>query len=83
MATAVRGGARSRVLIATPVLSLHNRGSRARRVDLVTDSWDPHLCTLSLGVAELASGEQPATLYQRVDEKLYAAKRGGRNRVVA
>jgi PleD family two-component response regulator len=39
--------------------------------------------TLSLGVAELSSGELPAALYQRVDEKLYAAKRGGRNRVVA
>jgi PleD family two-component response regulator len=38
---------------------------------------------LSLGVAVLSSGEQPAALYRRVDEKLYAAKRGGRNRVMA
>jgi diguanylate cyclase (GGDEF)-like protein len=37
--------------------------------------------TLSLGVAELASGEIPEALYQRADERLYAAKHGGRNRV--
>jgi two-component system, cell cycle response regulator len=39
--------------------------------------------TLSLGVAELGPGEQPAALYQRADGLLYAAKHGGRNRVVA
>jgi two-component system, cell cycle response regulator len=37
--------------------------------------------TLSLGVAELAVGEVPEQLYQRADERLYAAKHGGRNRV--
>jgi two-component system cell cycle response regulator len=37
--------------------------------------------TLSLGVAELAAGEIPERLYQRADERLYAAKHGGRNRV--
>jgi diguanylate cyclase (GGDEF)-like protein len=51
---------------------------------LVTDFMGTRItATLSLGVAELAAGEQPAALYQRVDELLYAAKRGGRNRVVA
>jgi diguanylate cyclase (GGDEF)-like protein len=51
---------------------------------LVTDVMGTRItATLSLGVAELAAGEQPAALYQRVDELLYAAKRGGRNRVVA
>jgi len=37
--------------------------------------------TLSLGVAELERGEVPEGLYQRADERLYAAKHGGRNRV--
>jgi len=51
---------------------------------LVTDFMGTRItATLSLGVAELVSGEQPAALYQRVDEQLYAAKRGGRNRVMA
>jgi two-component system, cell cycle response regulator len=56
---------------------------RALVAALVTDFMGTQItATLSLGVAELAPGEQPAALYQRVDEKLYAAKRGGRNRVV-
>ena len=50
----------------------------------VTDFMGTRIAaTLSLGVAELAAGEQPSALYQRVDELLYAAKRGGRNRVCA
>ncbi len=51
---------------------------------MVTDFMGTRIsATLSLGVAELLPDEQPAALYQRADEKLYAAKRGGRNRVVA
>ena len=57
---------------------------RARIESLVTDFMGTRItATLSLGVAELTSGELPAALYQRVDEKLYAAKRGGRNQVMA
>jgi diguanylate cyclase (GGDEF)-like protein len=57
---------------------------RALIESLVTDFMGTRItATLSLGVAELMSGELPAALYQRVDEKLYAAKRGGRNRVMA
>jgi len=37
--------------------------------------------TLSLGVTELIAGEVPEQFYQRTDERLYAAKHGGRNRV--
>jgi diguanylate cyclase (GGDEF)-like protein len=51
---------------------------------LVTDFMGTRIAaTLSLGVAELGEAEEPAALYQRADERLYAAKRGGRNRVVA
>ena len=37
--------------------------------------------TVSLGVAQLARGEVPEALYRRSDERLYAAKHSGRNRV--
>jgi len=43
----------------------------------------PIPATLSLGVAELSAGEVPGQLYQRADERLYASKRAGRNRVSA
>jgi PleD family two-component response regulator len=38
--------------------------------------------TLSAGVAELAQGETPASAIARADERLYEAKRAGRNRVM-
>jgi diguanylate cyclase len=39
--------------------------------------------TLSIGVAQLRSGEEPAEIVVRADEALYAAKQKGRNRVIA
>ena len=39
--------------------------------------------TVSIGVAELATGEDGTMLIQRADMCLYRAKRGGRNRVIA
>ena len=42
----------------------------------------PIPCTVSLGVSTVvASDESGGALYKRADEKLYAAKAGGRNRV--
>jgi diguanylate cyclase (GGDEF)-like protein len=41
----------------------------------------PLSITVSLGVAELALMESPDQLYQRADERLYASKTAGRNRV--
>jgi diguanylate cyclase len=39
--------------------------------------------TVSIGVAQFSSGDTPVTLIQRADACLYAAKNGGRNRVVS
>ena len=74
------------VLSATP-LDLAEQAAEATRqlvASVVTEFMGTSItATLSLGVAQLGVGEAPAALYQRADEKLYAAKRGGRNRVVA
>ena len=39
--------------------------------------------TVSIGVAELRANDTPETLVRRADSALYAAKRAGRNRVIA
>jgi diguanylate cyclase len=38
--------------------------------------------TVSVGVAQFAPGETLASLFERCDRALYAAKNGGRNRTV-
>jgi diguanylate cyclase (GGDEF)-like protein len=74
------------VLSATPrdVAVLAAEAVRQLIESLVSDFMGTRIAaTLSLGVAELGPAEAPSALYQRADELLYAAKRGGRNRVVA
>jgi len=39
--------------------------------------------TLSLGVTESRTGDTPAGILERVDQRLYSAKRDGKNRVIA
>jgi diguanylate cyclase (GGDEF)-like protein len=81
------GGEEFALLLAATQLDLATQAAEAVRgliQTLVTDFMGTRIAaTLSLGVAELGPGEQPASLYQRADERLYAAKRGGRNRVMA
>lgn len=40
------------------------------------------MSTLSCGLSESSAGDTPASLYERADAALYAAKRQGKNRVV-
>ena len=79
------GGEEFALLLGSTPLAFAVQAAEATRAliaSLVTDFMGTRItATLSLGVAELAAGEQPAELYQRVDGLLYAAKRGGRNRV--
>ena len=81
------GGEEFALLLAATPRGLAVQAAEAVRLLIesqITTFMDARIgATLSLGVAELQPGESPAALYQRADEQLYAAKRGGRNRVVA
>jgi diguanylate cyclase len=52
--------------------------------DLMKRSTGEHLgrVTVSIGVATLGATDSPQSLIERADVCLYAAKRGGRNRVI-
>jgi diguanylate cyclase (GGDEF)-like protein len=81
------GGEEFALLLAATPRDLAIQAAEAVRglvAGLVTDFMGTRItATVSLGVAELGGTEQATALYQRADERLYAAKRGGRNRVVA
>jgi len=53
------------------------------RIKRTTDNGEIANVTISLGVACHRPGEAPAAFVHRADASLYAAKSGGRNRVVA
>jgi len=49
----------------------------------IVSGLEPIPVTASVGLGSLRSpNETPETLFKRADEALYAAKRGGRNRVI-
>jgi diguanylate cyclase (GGDEF)-like protein len=81
------GGEEFALLLCDTPLSMGVQAAEAVRgliAELVTDFNGTIIeVTLSLGAAELGPSELPAAFYQRTDALLYAAKRGGRNRVVS
>jgi diguanylate cyclase len=75
------------VLPNTPLRSAVTVADHIRRAimakELVKRSTGEHLgrVTITIGVATLQPGDDPQSLIERADNCLYAAKRGGRNRV--
>lgn len=76
------------VLPDTPLRAAVTVAEHIRRAvmtkELIKRSTSENLgrITISLGVASFQPGDTVASLYERADRCLYAAKRGGRNRVV-
>jgi diguanylate cyclase len=56
-------------------------GVRAAIEDLSCPPLGRGAVTVSVGVAQWRPGDTPTDVLRRADEALYAAKRGGRNRV--
>lgn len=78
------GGEEFAILIPTGLDAAREKAERIRTaVAAHTFKWDGERIpvTVSLGVAELTSGEEPQKLYSRADMLLYMSKSGGRNRV--
>jgi two-component system cell cycle response regulator len=78
------GGEEFAILIPSALDTAREKAERLRSaVAGHAFEWDRERIpvTISLGVAELASGEEPQKLYSRADMLLYISKGGGRNRV--
>lgn len=77
-------------VILFPDTSLLEAAAAAERVRAVVESTDVTMpggralprVTISMGVAQLKSGQQPADLLKAADLAMYRAKQGGRNRVI-
>jgi diguanylate cyclase len=86
---AARYGGEEFVLLLpeTPLIGAHNVAERIRaaiaRGNIKRGDGEAPIgnITISAGVAQLASGEDPTSLLVRADRALYASKQGGRNRV--
>lgn len=78
-----RYGGEEFVVIATDtgLAEAHLLAEDLRRKVIGAEIAEIGAVTISAGVAELRDGEQPMAWLSRADEALYAAKRGGRNRV--
>lgn len=74
------GGEEFVVLLQGPGASVAPRLEAMRRAVAGADTRVP--VTVSIGWAAGAAGEPPEAVFARADEAMYAAKRGGRNRVV-
>lgn len=78
------GGEEFAILIPAALDAAREKAERLRTaVAAHVFKWDGERIpvTVSLGVAELASGEEPQALYSRTDTLLYTSKGSGRNRV--
>ena len=83
----VRYGGEEFAVVLTETRLADARRLAVRCLDVIRDSRATHggrtlSVTASGGVAELAPGESVAELTARADSALYAAKRGGRDRII-
>lgn len=72
-------------VVMTPSTGYRSAAVVAEKIRSTVESHDFTVVgkvTVSLGVAERLAEEDAGALFKRVDEALYAAKNGGRNRVV-
>jgi diguanylate cyclase (GGDEF)-like protein len=57
--------------------------NKVRALSIPTDEEGSVRCSISLGVADYASGDAATDLIRRADERLYESKRSGKNRYTA
>ena len=64
---------------AAKLIDKIRRDMHARNIVIVEDNMDIGKVTSSFGVAKLEKGQSIEALIKQADDKLYEAKRGGRN----